>query len=336
MNTLSELDITKNWGGDRTPVVSICCITYKQEKYIEQALNSFLLQKTNFPFEILIGEDCGGDNTLTLIGKYIEKYPSIIKLYSSTTNVGANANLLKLFNLAQGDYIAICEGDDYWCDSFKLQKQIDFIERRADISFCVHSAYSLKGEQKQIAYDRGDNEFNVYDVISTPYGGWAPTASYLFRRQVVDILPEWFVNAPVGDYYIEIYSLKLGRGAFFKEPMSVYRCMAENSWSKGIVDSFELFCDVRNKIIKFDELTKLDFPEYSEIISERIFRTKFIIARQALLSGKYDIFTQYLDEMVVLPLPDDINKKMKVYLFFRNTPKILSLIIKTKSFFVTN
>jgi glycosyltransferase involved in cell wall biosynthesis len=112
--------------------VSICSITYNHEKYISQAIESWLQQETNFEFEIVIGEDGSKDNTRAIISKYIEQYAERIKMISSQENVGMLGNFLRTIEACNGDFIAICEGDDYWIDNKKLQKQIDFLESNSD------------------------------------------------------------------------------------------------------------------------------------------------------------------------------------------------------------
>lgn len=101
--------------------VTICCITYKHEDYIRTALDSFLMQKTNFKFKIFVGEDCGPDGTADIVREYAEKYPDIIVPFLREENMGAPANLIDLCNHADSPYIAFCEGDDYWIDEYKLQ-----------------------------------------------------------------------------------------------------------------------------------------------------------------------------------------------------------------------
>ena len=105
--------------------VTVCCITYKHEHLIRQALDSFLMQKTNFKFKVFVGEDNGPDGTADIIREYAEKYPDIIVPFLRTENMGAQTNLIDLCNHAKSPYIAFCEGDDYWIDEYNLQKQFD-------------------------------------------------------------------------------------------------------------------------------------------------------------------------------------------------------------------
>ncbi len=126
--------------------MSITCITYNHEKYIAQAIESFLMQQTNFPYEIIIGEDCSTDGTRQVILDYCERYPALIKLVTSEKNVGARRNGIRIRNEARGKYIAICEGDDYWTDPCKLQKQVDFLEANPDYVLCYHNVNKVDSD----------------------------------------------------------------------------------------------------------------------------------------------------------------------------------------------
>lgn len=130
MFSKSEQEVIQNWQGDKSkPLVSVCTITYNHEQYINEAIESFLMQETDFPFEIVIGEDCSTDSTRVIIDEYVAKYPNIIRLITSENNVGMQENGARTILSCIGEYIAFCEGDDYWTDKKKLQIQIDEIEK---------------------------------------------------------------------------------------------------------------------------------------------------------------------------------------------------------------
>ena len=127
--------------------VSICCVTYNHEKYIEQALKSFLEQKVDFKYEILIHDDASTDKTADIIRKYEKLFPDIIKpIYQSVNQYSIGiTNITQRYNFprAKGKYIAICEGDDYWTDKHKLQRQVSILESHPNISICIHAARAL-------------------------------------------------------------------------------------------------------------------------------------------------------------------------------------------------
>ena len=128
----AEQEITQNWKSvSINPVISICCITFNHQNYIAEAINSFLMQETNFPFEILIHDDASTDDTPIIIKKYEKAFPNIIKPIYQAENQYQECSLMNSrfnFPRAKGKYIALCEGDDYWTDCTKLQKQADFLE----------------------------------------------------------------------------------------------------------------------------------------------------------------------------------------------------------------
>jgi len=151
MISKTEQEIMKNWQGDiKKPIVSVCSITYNHEKYISEAIDSFLMQETDFPFEILIGEDCSTDGTRKIIDAYIEKYPNIIKLITAENNVGMIQNIKRTFEASIGFYIAFCEGDDYWTDTKKLQIQIDEMKKYPSIDISFHLASTIDSINNEI------------------------------------------------------------------------------------------------------------------------------------------------------------------------------------------
>lgn len=132
---IGPMTIEKVKANDGT-MVTIICITYNHEKFIRNALDSFLMQKTNFEFKVFIGEDHGSDHTADIIREYAKKYPDIIIPFIREKNIGAQRNLIDLCQHATSPYIAFCEGDDYWTDPLKLQKQVNFMEENKNIAVC--------------------------------------------------------------------------------------------------------------------------------------------------------------------------------------------------------
>lgn len=125
------------------PLVSICCITYNHESYIRETIEGFLMQKTKFPIEVLIHDDESTDKAADIIREYENKYPDIIKpiyQFDNKYSKGISVSVTYNFPRARGKYIAMCEGDDYWTDPSKLQKQVDFMEVNPDCSLCFHAS----------------------------------------------------------------------------------------------------------------------------------------------------------------------------------------------------
>ncbi len=129
------------------PILSVAVITYNHGKYIVECLESIVSQEVSYPYEIVIGEDCSTDDTMMYVEKYAEKYPELIKVITSEQNVGAIQNDLRVLSACRGKYLAFCEGDDYWLDKHKLQKQIDFLEQNPDYGM-VHTNFLLQNKNR--------------------------------------------------------------------------------------------------------------------------------------------------------------------------------------------
>lgn len=173
----------------RPVIVSIRCLTYNHVEYIRQCLDGFITQKTNFRFEAIVHDDCSTDGTTEIVREYAEKYPDIIKPIFEEENQfkQGGGRIRQVMNDACiGKYIAYCEGDDYWIDSLKLQKQVDFLESHPDYSMCFSRAKILLEIDSDIYLKCFDIENREY-TASELYEKWiVPTASMLYRRSVID------------------------------------------------------------------------------------------------------------------------------------------------------
>ncbi|MBD2700676.1 glycosyltransferase [Spirosoma sp. BT702] len=165
-------------------LVSVNIITYNHGKYIEEAINGALMQKTTFPFELVICDDYSTDSTRAILNKYQRKYPDMVKLRFRNKNLGLKSNYFDNINACSGKYIAICEGDDYWTDENKLQKQINFLETNSEYSMCFHSGLEMH------EYENLKSTSNIFSVVyEREYTGeeilsnWLiPTASVVFKK----------------------------------------------------------------------------------------------------------------------------------------------------------
>ena len=174
-------------------MVSVLCTTYNHEKFIRDALNGILNQKTNFKYEVIVHDDASTDNTVNILHSYEREYVDCVKLILQTENQfqkGRNIALEYMFPLVRGKYIAFCEGDDYWVDEYKLQKQIDFLEANPEYPMCMHNAYRLNyetGEQKKLDTfpDSGtyDQEKQILAGLGTDFSA---SASYVLRTEFLE------------------------------------------------------------------------------------------------------------------------------------------------------
>ena len=219
------------------PLVSISCITYNHGPYIRQALEGFLSQKTDFPYEILIHDDASTDDTQEIIREYEKMYPEVIRPIYRTENQYSKGicNVSGAFNFprARGKYIAMCEGDDYWTDPGKLQLQADYMERHPDCSMCFHAARIITESKafvrREIRPYHKSCIVPAEEVIDKPYN--YPTASLFFRTELGQALPGWYHDCPIGDIPIHLFMASRGSVYYFDRFMSVYRLGVATSWT---------------------------------------------------------------------------------------------------------
>ena len=262
-------------------LVSIVCITYNHENYIADAIESFLMQKANFSYEILIHDDASTDRTPEIIKQYESKYPDLIKPIYQTENQYSKGVKLGRLNRerAKGKYIAICEGDDFWTDPYKLQKQVDYMEKNPECSMCVHAAYRVTSDKKKLKShvrpNRGNKVFTVEEVIEGE-GGLFATNSILCPAVFSTNPPDFYEKAPVGDYPFTIYLALQGTVYYIDEFMSAYRVGVKDSWSSRMSSSIERRVAHCNKIMDMlDEINRYSEYKYDIAIKKRIQSNKF-------------------------------------------------------------
>jgi glycosyltransferase involved in cell wall biosynthesis len=268
----TELEIMKSWRtAHEEPLVSIACNTYNHEEYISEAIDGFLMQETDFPFEILIHDDASTDSTADVIRSYTSKYPNLIKpVYQTENQYSLGCDLISFnFSRAKGKYIALCEGDDYWSDKSKLQLQISKMKEHADCQLSFHPATLLtnKSITKEVTAKHLDQDtiFNVREVIKGS-GGFCPTASIIIKKEVVDNLPDFFKGAPVADLLLQILgSIKAG-ALYINKTMSVYRIHSGGVWTSTVRNYKALKSFIAKMSISFDEMDKYySFRYHDEI-----------------------------------------------------------------------
>ena len=182
--------------------VSIYCLTYNHEKYIEQTLNGFINQKTSFKFEVIVHDDASTDNTTEIIKRFAAKYPNIIRpIYQKENQYSKGTSIVETYispNVRATKYYGVCEGDDYWTDEFKLQKQYEYLEQHPECSLCVHNTkrISENGNDLDVLFNncKLDQEYTTIDVIKAGGGGLFHTSSFFLEKRVWVGNPERFSN----------------------------------------------------------------------------------------------------------------------------------------------
>ena len=217
-----------------TTTASVFVMVYNHEKYIAECLEGILMQKCNFNFDIVVGEDCSTDKSREILLEYQNRYPGKFKLLLHETNVGAAKNQMQVFNSCNGKYIAMCEGDDYWIDPLKLQKQVDFLEANLDFSMCFHSVMITNSNLKYSYHFNIPKEstLTIGDLILKHY---IPTCSLVFRKNYLPIVfPNWFQFSIVGDIPLEIMLAYNGKVKYIENEMATYRKHAQGITSNNV------------------------------------------------------------------------------------------------------
>lgn len=254
-------------------MVTIRCLVYNHEPYLRQCLDGFVMQKANFRFEAIVHDDASTDGSADIIREYAEKYPDIIKPILETENQYSkkDGSLTRIMNAhTHGKYVAMCEGDDYWTDPLKLQKQVDFMESNPDYFLC-----GTNGIVKYEGIERRDKKFN--DIVISKellpqdiIGHWVlPTASLLFRREIYIDYPEWTRKVYSGDQILILLSMNKGRIYAFSDVCCIYRRDVDNksSVSMNVRRTRSRAYVISQHIILYNEFNKYTKGRYANIIN---------------------------------------------------------------------
>jgi glycosyltransferase involved in cell wall biosynthesis len=237
---------------------------YNHEKYIAHALDSVLMQKVNFKYEIVLGEDCSTDSTREIVVKYAQRYPSKFKLLLHKTNIGAVNNVNEIFKNCTGKYIAMLEGDDYWTDPLKLQKQVDFLERNADFVICFHPVKIWNENDQKLEDDYiTRNVSETTDIYELAKGNYIHTPSVLFRNGLIKEYPDEFSKSPVADYFLHMLNAQFGKIKKLPDIMAVYRVHVNGVWSNDKQQDEKIIVYLDLMINYFKD------PAISEILNNR-------------------------------------------------------------------
>jgi len=273
--------------GSNNLMVSISCLAYNHEKYIHEAIESFLMQRTNFAYEVLIYDDASTDHTASIIREYEKKYPDIIKpVYQSENQWSKGVRVDFEFNYkrARGKYVAICDGDDYWTDPYKLQKQVDFLEKNDEFSICFHSIQTIDENGNKVSIDKPKKKVKrvtgLSDIIKNDY---IAAVSVLFRNGLISDTDFYTLSEDLyfDDWIYHILNAEKGFIYFFDEPMAAYRLTRA-----GLSRSTDKIRKIEDKL-KFYGRLKNRFDD------EEIVR----ICEKAMSKLEVDRFIEYAERM---------------------------------------
>lgn len=274
----------QHWKGDLSkPVVSVCCATYNHEPYIEDALEGFLIQETDFPFEILIHDDASTDKTADIIREYEANYPNLIKPIYQTENQYSKRNKPGKLNRerSKGKYIAFCEGDDYWIDPLKIKKQSLFLDNTG-YSLCFTRFYTLIQKDNEFFKDKNQRYFQnqlsgVEFDFHKFYKGWhVGTQTLMYRKNVFILKNEQ--NPYYRDVFLFADLLDYGKGFCLQDFTAVYRIHDKGIYSgKSNFENSKISAEIYKEIYfayRNNKYLKLKYIKFSNKYIYNLFKNK--------------------------------------------------------------
>lgn len=281
------------------PVVSVCCTTYQQVDFIKTAIEGFLMQKTNFPVEILIRDDASKDGTAEIVREYADAHKTVIRPILNKENLFSKgvAPMRDLMSKATGKYIALCEGDDYWSDPLKLQKQVDFMKKNPDCSLCYHitrvklADHSLEDYLLGAENVQAPTKFTLQEFIRTNNAMGIRTVAMLFKTEALKGVADWYYKAPLGDLILQLHLGTQGKYGYLPEEMAIYNRGNPGAWSANnhSVEWRMRQIEQHNKThILFDKSTN---GKYHSLIKKR--NNEWVLSRIKYIQKHFDRSAQF-------------------------------------------
>jgi len=312
---------------DKNSSVSVFMLAYNHEKYIRQAVKSVVSQKTNFPYKIFIGEDCSTDNTRAICIELQQKYPEKITLLLNEKNLGVLQNASRVYDACvnYGKYTAICEGDDYWTDENKLQKQVDFLEQNPDFNICCHRAKRLDEKNKTLKTPKAFKQ-SVFTQEDVANHNFLQTLTEVFRNSAWKGLTEGYFNSISGDYFINMMLSKNGKIKYLPDVMAVYRQHETGSWhSLGAINGMKNTLGVLNTYLQTDLRESV-----KENLKKNIVRHHLLIYNLLKKNNKEAEAKECLKDVLSIDFIDAWNQELKSFIvgFEKKEHKVGQMILK--------
>lgn len=289
------------------PKLSVICLAYNQQDYIRQALDGFVMQKTNFPFEVIVHDDASTDKTADIIREYQKRYPDIIKPIFQTENQfsrGSNIMTKFIWPNVRGKYVAMCDGDDYWTDGNKLQKQVDFLDTHPDYTICFHPVQVFWDDNKEPEYIYPKNLKHV-SLENLMRVNFIPNCSVVYRW--CNIGDQWPLDIYPWDWYVHLWHAKNGKIGFIPSAMARYRRQPGGisfAYTNGM-DALHMHHGIKemNFFIQVEKNIAPNPVQYHKFVCERATEIFGAYAR----NKKFDLATQ-----VMQMCPDLIQNHKKI------------------------
>jgi glycosyltransferase involved in cell wall biosynthesis len=260
--------------------LSVAMITYNQERFIGQAIESVLAQKVNFDYEIVIGEDNSTDGTRDIVLDFHRRYPSRIVPLLRDRNLGAMRNFKESLAVCRGKYLALLEGDDYWTHEDKLQTQIDFLDAHPEYAVCCARAQLLDETRRGYSGIHPTIPSGSYTIADLFETNWVVTCTVMYRWGSVGPLPDWFLTLKMGDWPLHVLVGRSGKIRLMDEVMGVYRMHPAGAWSS--LSPVDQLLAIRKMLRALDK--HLDF-QYTDAIRRPLARIGLDLAVVACAGG---------------------------------------------------
>jgi len=280
--------------------VSILCVTYNHKNFIAKALDGFLMQKTNFPYEIVVHDDASTDGTREILLQYQEKYPDKIRLILQEENqYSKGVEIFARFLLPEirGKYAAICDGDDEWIYDGKLQEQYDFMENHPEVSMCQHNAIrrNFETDEESIEITGMEEGYVEEREVFLSTKGHIPTASYFFRGKYVIDYPDFNLEAPVGDDPLRFHCAYNGQIYYMDKVWAVRNFMHEKTWNYNMKSKSFRTLHTRRYLRYLYEFNQYSEGRFEQMIEMQIYSMCQVLL-DTMLPSKYTL--QLLHENV--------------------------------------
>lgn len=296
-------------------MVSVVMITYNHELFIEESLLSILNQETSFEYEIIVGNDRSTDKTDDVIQNILKNHPKAyrVRYYNNNPNLGVTPNSKKALDMVEGKYMALCEGDDFWIDEQKLQKQVDFLELNEDFAICFHNTRVDFFDQKAPSYYVNENiekdVFTLDDMIGEDEIWFTATASLMIRSSAYGKTPDWFLTSKSGDIPIIILAARNGKIKYLPDVMAVYR---KNLASFSHTDSHEDKSFLWNRVFMYEKLNAETGFKYNKRLKRNIARYYYMLLNSVQYRNRYFRNFPIIFKYILLTFPNVPNLKLLI------------------------
>lgn len=296
-----------------SPLVSVHLLTYNHAKFIRQSIESVVAQKTTFPFEIVIGDDCSTDGTSAIVDEYAARFPSLIKVVRGEKNGGPQPNSIRILENCRGKYMAALEGDDYWTDPFKLQKQADFMEANPGFAICFTNTRVEFFDGNEDSYilnkDLVKDVFELNDLIGEKEIWFMGTATLFYTMKSIFPVQPWFYKTKSGDIPMIMLAARYGKIKFLPDVTAAYR---RHSAGASNTDHKDDSVFLENRIMMYSNLNKDTGLKFNHLFKRNLGGWYYLLLNSKQLQDRYFKRVGLAFKYITLMYPDIPNLKLVI------------------------